>query len=105
MGNFFKYLFLVSKCFIFTPSQTDLVSIDCVVPHAYIVVRQINRGGRDNIYVLIIIFIISHFLHLIDGMVLVNAKANDHRVSDKINNLIVSEMKKIIKNVTDGTSN
>ena len=38
-----------------------------------------------------------------DGMVLGNAKVNDHRVSDKINNWIVSEMKKMIKNVTDGT--
>ena len=32
-----------------------------------------------------------------------NAKVNDHKVSDTINNLIVSEMKKIAKNVTDGT--
>ena len=54
-------------------------------------------------YVLIIIFIISNFAHFIDGMVLGNAKVNDHIVSDKINNLIVSEMKKTIKNVTDGT--
>ena len=54
-------------------------------------------------YTLIIIFIISNFVHLIDGMVLGHAKVNDHRVSDKINNLIVSEMKKIIQNVTDGT--
>ena len=54
-------------------------------------------------YVLIIIFIISKFVHLIDGMVLGNAKVNDHKVSDKINNLIVSEMKKMIKNVMDGT--
>ena len=28
---------------------------------------------------------------------------NDHKVSDTINYLIVSEMKKIVKNVTDGT--
>ena len=54
-------------------------------------------------YVLIIIFIISNFVQVIDGMVLGSAKVNDHRVSDKINNLIVSEMKKIIKIVTDGT--
>ena len=54
-------------------------------------------------YVLIVIFIISNYIHLIDGMVLGNAKVNDHRVSDKNNNLIVSEMKKIIKNVTNGT--
>ena len=54
-------------------------------------------------YVLIIIFIISNFVHLIDGMVLGNAKVNDHRVSDKINHFIVCEMKKIIKNVTDRT--
>ena len=39
----------------------------------------------------------------IDGMVLGNAKVNDHRVSDKINNFIVCEMKKMIKNVMDGT--
>ena len=36
-------------------------------------------------------------------MILGNAKVNDHRVSYKINNFIVSEMKKMIKNVTDGT--
>ena len=37
-------------------------------------------------------------------MVLSKAKVNDYRVSDKINDLIVSEMKKIGKtNVTDGT--
>ena len=55
-------------------------------------------------YVLIIIFIISNFVYLIDGMVLGNAKVNDHRVSDKINNLIVSEMNKIKKNC-DGRHN
>ena len=33
-------------------------------------------------------------------------KVNDHRLSDKISNyLIVSEMKKIISNVTDGDNN
>ena len=64
--------------------------IFCVVPHAYIIVIQLKRDGWDKNYVLIIIFIISNCVHFIDGMVLGNAKVNDHRVSDKINNLIVS---------------
>ena len=54
-------------------------------------------------YVLIIIFIISNCVHLGMEMVMGNAKVYDHKVSDKINNLIVSEMKQIIKNATDGT--
>ena len=37
-------------------------------------------------------------------MVLGNAKVNDHKVSDRINNLIVSEMKKMIKK-RDGRDN
>ena len=36
-------------------------------------------------------------------MVLGNARVNDHIVSDKMNNLIVSEMKNIIKTWLDGT--
>ena len=55
-------------------------------------------------YVLIIIFIISNFVHLGMEMVLGNAKVNDHKVSDRINNLIVSEMKKMIKK-RDGRDN
>ena len=54
-------------------------------------------------YVIIIIFIISNFVHLIDGMVLGNAKVNDHRVSDKINNFVVCEVKKMIKKCDGGT--
>ena len=54
-------------------------------------------------YVLIIIFIISNFVHLGMEMVLGNARVNDPRVSGKINDWIVCEIKKMIKNVTDGT--
>ena len=53
-------------------------------------------------YEVIIIFIISNFVHLGMEVVLGNARVNDSRVSGKINDWIVSEIQKI-KNVTDGT--
>ena len=79
--------------------------IFCVVPHAYIFVRQLNRDGRDKMYTLIIIF---HNFKFCTCILLMEwswamPKLMTTVVSDKINNLIVSEMKKIIKNVTDGT--
>ena len=47
-------------------------------------------------YVLIIIFIISNFVHLGMEIVLGNARVNDPRVSGKINDWIVFEIKKMI---------